>query len=254
MATLPQATLAAVSTAAGRCLSFVSAGVAQLRQGRPLHPKGRTYAATVRRQGARTGVPWLDDTGSAAVLVRVSRAIGLPRQVRDIYGIAIRITLSHNGSHDGSHTSEGNTGQQVADLLFASTGDTRVGRFVLQPRPELAAGPLTTLLPVRTEAGPLLLRLTPRDSSAIVAGTGLPDLTLSYAVGTGPWNPLGSVEFGAEIAGHENDRHDPVEHQLPGQQQYPWVRMLREPAYRSARRRGRLAPHGRTRTTDVKNR
>src|SRR5579875_1666650 len=149
MATVPARVLTAACTVAGCGLALLSAGVATLRHGRPLHPKGRTYAATMHRDGADTGVPWLDRIGPADVMVRVSRAIGLPAQLPDIMGVAIRITWRDSDSRvdgaDGKH--------RVADLLFASTGDTAVGRFVLQPRAKSASGPLTTLLPVRTKRG-----------------------------------------------------------------------------------------------------
>lgn len=237
MANIPGATLEAASAAAGRCLSAASGGVARLRHGRPLHPKGRSYAATVYRDGANTGVPWLDEVGPAEVVARVSRAIGLPQQVPDIYGIAIRIDLADNGFE----LDQLETQHRVADLLFASTGDTAIGRFVLKPRAEVGTGPLTTLLPVHAPAGPLLLRLAPREPEVAGDDDAPPDMTLAYAIGMRRWNPLGLLKFGAEVAGHDNDRHDPVEHQLPGQQQYSWVKLLREPAYRAARRRGRLA-------------
>ena len=46
----------------------------------------------------------------------------------------------------------------------------------------------------------------------------------------------------ARCAQEDTERHDPVVHQLPGTEQYPWVARLREPAYRSARHAA--APQG----------
>lgn len=210
-------------TAAGAALGAVFGAVARLRGSRPLHPQGVTYAATVRRDGGgHSGVPWFDEPGSTKVSVRVSRAIGLPPWLPDVYGVALRVPLAQPPA-----------GEPWADLLFASTGDTAYGRFVLRLRSSLVGGPLTTLLPVRAPAGPLLLRLTP-DAHA---GRHTPRaMRLAYAVGTGPWTDVASVHVHGELGtGASSARHDPVAHPLPGTRQYGWVVRLREPAYRAAR-------------------
>lgn len=215
--------------AAGLALGVAFGAVAVLRRGRPLHPQGVTLAATVRREGGgSSGVPWLDDAGVTEGAVRVSRAMGLPGRWPDIHGLALRMPKSESRSSD------------TADLLFASTGDSRWGRFVLVLRDSLADGPVTTLLPVRAPAGPLLLRLAPVHGAPVrPLGTGLAvptRLALSYAVGTGPWVRVGEVVLGQPIEGEDDPRrHDPIVHQLPGTSQYPVVQALREPAYAAAR-------------------
>lgn len=221
---------------AGRALGALFGVAALLRRGRPLHPRGRTYEFEFLRAGADTGVPWLDEPGPTAGLLRASRAVGLPAQVPDIYGMAIRILVP---STDGRGR-PGGPAERPADLLFASTGQSALGRFVLRVRCTAGGGPLTTLLPVRTPRGPLLLRLAPlgpaREGYLSPPGR----MSLSYAIGTGRWMPLGTLRLGAEVVGREDDRHDPVLHDLPGQVQYRCVALLREPAYRWARRLGSL--------------
>lgn len=216
----------------GGLLAVAFGGMAKLRRRRPLHPDGVTYAATVRiREGGRSGVPWLDEIGTTRVTLRVSRAVGLPPRWADIYGIAMRIPLPDR--HPPA--------QPWADLLFASTGDTAYGRFVLQLRSGAARGPLTTLLPVRAPAGPLLLRLLPAVSGPSPVSDrsdlSLPrSLTLSYAVGSGPWTNVADVTVGQRDTGRTDEqRHDPITAQLPGTEPYDVVRRLREPAYRAAR-------------------
>jgi hypothetical protein len=212
----------AVSAAGGLALAATSATVARLRRGRPLHPQGASYAATVTiTGGADSGVPWLDLPGAHEVTLRVSRGIGLPLALPDVYGVAVRI----HGLPEGP-----------ADLLFASTGDSPIGRFVFEPRSAVEHGPMTTLLPVRSDRGPLVLRLTPGDS-APVAELALPSsLLLSYALSTGDWWPVGQVRVGHRLGPDaELERHDPVAHPLPGIEQYEVVRRLRGPAYRAAR-------------------
>lgn len=209
---------------AGQALGALFGAVGQIRGDRALHPRGVTYAAlaTMRRDAA-SGVPWLDTAGTSPVVVRVSRATGLPSPWPDVHGIAVHVPAEVLSRRDG------------ADLLFASTGDSGLGRFLLTARREATGGPLTTLLPVRTAAGPMLFRLQPRGgpASSLVGAR----YQLAYAVGTRPWTLVGEIVVG-QPEGNQVDRrrHDPVLHTLPGTEQYPAVAALREPAYRAARR------------------
>jgi len=215
-----------LATAAGEVLGVVFGTVARLRADRPLHPQGATYAGTVTMTGhGASGVPWLDRPARHEVTVRVSRAVGLPRWAPDVYGIALRASV---------------IGERPADLLFASTGDTVGGRMMFRPRRGAGTGPLTTLLPVRSSNGPLVLRLLA--TAPAPAPEGEEDLTpprtmaLAYAHGTGPWRQCGALRVGARLGQvTEEERHDPVLNPLPGTQQYPVVRALWEPSYRAAR-------------------
>lgn len=85
---------------------------------------------------------------------------------------------------------------------------------------------MTTLLPYRTGFGPILLSAFP---------TGSDTYELCWARGTGAWNYFGTLE----LVGHTRPREisfDPVRHRIEGLEPYPAVALLREPAYRSARR------------------
>ena len=133
------------SSAAGLALAGATRAVAAVRTaGKPLHPRGRVVVGRLRRTGAEppTGVAWLDETGDDEVLVRWSRAVGLPSPLPDIHGLALRVPRD-----DGGH----------GDLLFATTGLGRLTRFVLTASGTPYGRPLTTLLPYRTVHGPLLL-------------------------------------------------------------------------------------------------
>lgn len=225
----------AASGLAGGLLALASGGAALLRGERPLHPDGVTYTASVTSRGTGTsGVPWLDEPGTTQVRLRVSRAMGLPARWPDVYGIAVRIPLPRRNPPS----------PPWADLLFATTGDTPYGRYVLRLRRGAARGPLTTLLPVRAPAGPMLLRLrapvgepVPGDDLSLP-----PELTLSYAVGSRPWTDVADLVVGPrDPGGADRERHDPITAELPGTQQFEPVRRLREPAYRAARW---VRPHG----------
>ena len=229
-----QAPADAASDLAGGLLGLAFGGVALMRGKRPLHSDGVTYTATVTSRGTgRSGVPWLDERGTTQVTLRVSRAMGLPARWADIYGIAVRIPLPGRPP----------PGPSWADLLFATTGDTAYGRYVLRLRRGAARGPLTTLLPVRAPAGPMLLRLMPFNAPVPGDDLSLPsELTLSYAVRSSPWTDVADLVVGTRVPGGPDlERHDPITAELPGTQQFGPVRRLREPAYRAARW---VRPHG----------
>jgi hypothetical protein len=215
-----------VAAAGGEVLAVVFGTLARLREGRPLHPQGASFAGTVTTTGhGRSGVPWLDRPAAHEVSVRVSRAVGLPWWAPDIYGIALRARVA---------------GGRPADLLFASTGDSVGGRLLLRPRRAVGTGPLTTLLPVRSPNGALVLRLTATAAQPELEPeevlTPPAAMALAYAHGTGSWRHCGELLVGARLDRRmERERHDPVLNLLPGTQQYPAVRALREPSYRSAR-------------------
>lgn len=200
------------STLGGSVLAAATAGLASARlAAKPLHPRGQVVAGRVFRRGSaeRTGVPWLDEAGEDDVVVRVSRAIGLPGALPDVHGLAVRVP----------------TGDGYGDLLLATTGAGRVSRFVLTPTRHPRGRPMTTLLPYRSASGPVVLVAEPFGSEVF---------ELSWAHGAGPWHAFADLR----LSGREVDpdvSFDAVRHQLPGLEQYPTVRRLREPAYATAR-------------------
>src|SRR6185436_3705237 len=132
----------ALSEAGGAALAGATRALAMIRPAeKPLHPLGVTLIGRIDRSGVGpvSGVPWLDETGQDEVLVRLSRAVGLPTALPDIHGMAIRVVCAE---HRG-------------DVLLASTGWGRVGRFVLIAGRRPESRPLTSLLPYRTTGGPV---------------------------------------------------------------------------------------------------
>lgn len=241
LATLP---VRLAGRAAGAGLGAVSAVGTLVRHNRPLHPKGALLAATVRRHGAPVpwGVPWLDQPGQDEALVRVSRAIGLPAPLPDVLGLALRVPVPGPGSDlDAAQP-------PVADLLFATTGLGAVGRFLLAPRRELAASPLSTLLPYRSPRGLVVLAVTPADPGrplprdpdelAAVAATEPVELVLEAAAPTGPWRAFGLLLLmgPADASVDPPSAFDPVRRPLPGLEVPTALARLREPAYALAQR------------------
>ncbi len=180
---------------------------------KPLHPDGTLTRATVAVVGASqptSGVPWIDEPADHPAVVRRSRAIGLPHRLPDIAGLALRVELEAG----------------PADLLLASTGTSGLGRFMLTLRRPGRTGALTSLLPYRGPSGSMVLCAVPVDERTY---------ELLWAEGTGPWRTFALLHLGAECADDEPYSFDPVLNTFPGLEQYPWVRRLREPAYRTAR-------------------
>lgn len=206
---------AAAAAAGGAVLANATRLVAGLRStAKPLHPWGDVWDGRLHRRGSeeRTGVAWLDEPGEDDVLVRLSRAVGLPDGWPDVHGLALRV--------DGPAA-------RPADLLFANTGWAPVTRFLLTAGRHPRSRPMTTLLPYRTTTGPVLLGVRGRTATTY---------DLSWARPTGPWRPFGTLDL---VDQHSDPAHlsfDPLRWQLPGLDQYPSVVRLREPAYLRARR------------------
>ena len=215
----PSSLATRAASAGGRVLSVATSAIAAARPAaKPLHPRGTVETGVLTRRGAGdgpvTGSAWLDEPGRDDVLVRSSRAIGLPPPAPDIFGLAVRVPLP---------------GGSYGDLLLATTGLGRLTRFTLTAARSATGRPLTTLLPYRTAAGAVLLAATYRDQDTV---------DLAWACGTGGWHRFARLRLDHEPAGGADAlvSFDPVRHELPGLVTYDWVRRLREPAYRTARR------------------
>lgn len=205
----------AASSVGGQVLRAATLIIATRPDDKPLHPRGSVVRGSLHRfgNGDRTGAAWLDEAGDDQVLVRQSRAIGLPAPAPDIFGLAIRVPRE-GGPH--------------GDLLFASTGLGRMTRYTLAPARSPYARPLTALLPYRTPAGPLVLSAVFHDETTVA---------LAWAVGAGAWHPFAELRLHRDPVGEADApvSFDPVRNPLPGLEAYDWVRRLREPAYRTAR-------------------
>jgi hypothetical protein len=204
----------AASSVGGSVLAAATQGVASLRPARkPLHPDGEVVLGRIYRRGSDlpTGVAWLDEPGEDDVVVRRSRAIGLPLSLPDIHGLAVRVPTA---AGDG-------------DILFATTGFGRITRFVLTASRRPRSRPLTTLLPYDTDSGALLLA-----AEGVEPGS----YDLSWARPSGEWHLFGVLLLSTTRSDDAEISFDPVQHQIPGLRQYPSVRRLRAPAYFRARR------------------
>ncbi|MEZ0580326.1 hypothetical protein [Nocardioides sp. MH1] len=210
------------SSAAGKVLAGASRTLAWTRPSRkPLHPAGDVLVGRLVRTGGQppSGATWLDTAGEDEVLVRLSRAVGLPRPLPDIHGLAVRIPT---GDHD------------FADLLLATTGLGRLGRFVLLPERSTGRRALTSLLPYRGPRGPVLIAARPV-ADLELPGPARPAFELMWASPAGPWVTFGRLDLSETSGPDPAISFDPVRNPLPDLTFYRWVQRLRAPAYRAAR-------------------
>lgn len=232
--TAAAATSAAITTVASAIGLPLRAGIwliLRIRRPRPIHAHGIVLTGALRlsEQRPATGVTSFDAPSAAetAVIARLSRSVGLPTGVPDVWGLAVRI------DPDG------------ADLELSTTGIGVPGRFVLQPRLSPAGGVFGSILPARTPGGPVLFaaladdpQRLPHDLAGIAAALrGRPwRLRLCIARPRGRWHPFATLELRPADASDEGLRFDAVERPLRGTDSYPWVRRLRQPSYHLARR------------------
>jgi hypothetical protein len=200
-----------------------------VRPDRPIHPQGVLLAGTLVRHGSASGAAWIDAAGTDPVTARLSRSLGLPGRFPDVLGLALRCTS------DGT----------ASDVLLASTGASRAGRFTLTLRRNAAAGVFSSLMPYKTASGPVLLaartvlapgqlRAEPQSFRSDL-GQEAWTLGLFHARPAGPWVRFGTLTLEASATPDTSERFDPVLNTLPGAGTYGWTARLREPSYTAAR-------------------
>jgi hypothetical protein len=223
----------AASRLVGRGLSEVIRLVQWFRPGRPVHPHGISLIGDLTRlgTGASSGIAWLDQPGSGEVTARLSRGLGLPEPLPDIIGLALRVT-----------DEEG-----ICDVLLASTGLSRPGRFLVLLRRRVDKATLGSLMPYKGSRGPVLLAARTLPPAVRLPASlegfrrALGDeawcLGLYWARPWGPWVRFGTLELRLDPERVDSAvRHDPMLNAPRGALTYDWSRNLRERSYRLARR------------------
>ena len=218
---------------AGRLVGLPLAGVARLRGGKPMHPRGAVFSAVLERRGSRGpggvwGVPWLDTAATDDVVVRFSRGAGLPAPLPDLLGLALRLR-----SDSGTPT----------DLLLTTTGRGPITRLVPVPRRDTAAV-YSSIMGYRSDAGTLRIAALPEDDAVPSEPVPLAEeveqeglsFTLAVARGLGPWRPFGRLVLGKPAGPLDPGiRFDAVIHPPPGLVPDGPMARFRAPAYARAR-------------------
>ncbi|WP_264796330.1 hypothetical protein [Arthrobacter mangrovi] len=222
-----------MAATAGRVFARAFAAVKTLRPDRPIHPVGLHLRGRLEREGGpfRSGIAWLDTAGNHEAEARLSRSIGFPPGWPDIIGLAVRLTAD----------------SAPVDILLASTGMSRAGRYVLRMCRSVGPAALTTMMPYEGTGGPVQLAArTLRPHGRLPAdphgfrdalGGGEWVLGLYHGRPGAPWQRCGTLTLLASAeAADTSMRFDPMQHPIPGAGTYSWTQALREPSYAVARR------------------
>ena len=149
-----------------------------LRGSRVFHPRGHAYTATVVADGGGSwGARLLDEAARHDVVVRVSRAVGLPEPLPDVVGLAIR--FPELGRDRGP-----------LDVLVNTAGGPPGLRHVFLPQP--LGRTYSSVLPYRTGSGRVVLL------GARSQGTGT-DRDLLAASLAGRWTRWGRLTLGPAL-------------------------------------------------------
>lgn len=178
----------------------LGAGTA-LRGARVFHPRGQAYAAgVVVTGGQHAGARLLDEPAEHEAVVRLSRALGLPRPLPDAEGLALRLP-------------DLGVGGTPLDLLVNTAW-----RYVFVPR--VVSATWSTLLPYDTGSGRrLVLGARPTREG----------FTLLLADLLGPWREWGRLVLGEPFAGEDLAFAPTVG--APDLVPVPFLRALRAQAY-----------------------
>ncbi|QFG68611.1 hypothetical protein [Ornithinimicrobium pratense] len=202
-----------LAEAGGALLAAAFGATARIRGTRALHPVGVCGNGRLSvTPGPPSGVVVLDDPGPHECVLRWSRATGRQRGL-DVEGLALRVDGPGRG-----------------DVLFASTGTGVLGRHLLWVRTPRRHGPVTTLLPLQSACGPLLLALDPKAAGDEHLPTAY---RLLVSAPGHPWHERGRLD----VTWTDQDcprRHDPVGHPPVGLWTHPFWAALRTPSYVSS--------------------
>jgi len=165
------------------------------RGARALHPDGIGFAAKLELGGADAGRDsLLGLRATHPAIVRLSRAIGLPRAIPEPLGVAIRIVDARG---PGEHQ----------DLLFATSAQSPLARHALLP----GLGGFfdqffSSLWPYRVGGAIRMLGLSaagagqaPREPDRLAAAARGRCYRLCVATVEGPWLAVGQVEIGERL-------------------------------------------------------
>jgi hypothetical protein len=172
-----------IATATGSLFKGLSAA----RGKRIFHPDGRVFEGTFTPwvRSAKAGVEILDQ-GPRPVLVRCSRALGLPQPAPDILGFAIRFPDAYGADRH-------------QDLLCVTSIDAPVGHHALVPTRGFFSRPYSTLLAYRLPEGIRLFGVLPRDR-------GTNTFVLALAPLSRRFDGVGSIALGEQIPPAEGER------------------------------------------------
>ena len=184
----------------GPAASVVRA-LSKVRGERVIHAKGRAFEGVLRLGGASLGVPLLDEPGEHRVVLRLSRAVGLPDRLPDALGLAVRVLDAHS---PGQHQ----------DLVLDTGAAPPVLRRLPLPARQVLRATYSSLLPYELAGRRWVLAALPVASAP--ATVSFRDLRvedvrfrLCVASAHGPWQEVGLVQATADAEDGRGVRFSP---------------------------------------------
>lgn len=179
-------------------------GLAGLFRGRPLHPAGVAFAATLRVEEATD--PALDlfaAPGEYDAAVRFSRGFGLPEPLPEILSLAVKVRDAYGPGAD-------------QDFLLTASGERPVLRHAFAWGRSHLEQTYSTVIPFSAGGTPVVFGAVPRtpglsrtgDLEELDRRAQQGDLALDLRVATlrGPWRTLARVDVGARMDADEEQR------------------------------------------------
>lgn len=178
--------------------------IAGLRRGKDFHPHGVVCDAQLSVAGAAVAPPaaeLLSEQGEHRAVVRFSRAVGLPRPIPDLLGMAVRVLDAYG---PGQHQ----------DFLLVSSADHPVLHHVFLPTTDVQQRPYTSALPYRAGSELFLVGALPDHRSPrpdgddefkrleLAAGTGQLRFQLAVASPAGRFQPVAELHIGMPLSAH----------------------------------------------------
>jgi hypothetical protein len=173
-------------------------GLAGLFRGRPLHPTGAGFTATVHVPGpTEPRLALFAQAGEYDALVRFSRGFGLPEPLPEILSLAVKVRDAYGPGAD-------------QDFLMTASGDRPVLRHAFAwGRSHLAHG-YSTVIPFTAAGRTVVFGAVPvapplddedRDLPELEQAAARGDLALDLRVATlrGPWHTLARVDVGRPL-------------------------------------------------------
>lgn len=165
-------------TALGRAVDLVVHAASAVRGERVIHAKGTAYDGelTLLAGAEKLGVPLVKGALKRPVLVRLSRGAGLPDQLPDVLGLAIRIPDADGAGHP-------------QDLMLATGGGSPLARRLLIPRWDYRGSTYTSLISYEIGGRDLVVGALPHDGG----------FRLATAEGGGAWTPFAELTIGPTL-------------------------------------------------------
>ena len=210
-------------TVAGMVTGLAFWALASVRGKHVFHPIGDAFEADLEMSpGTDIALFEGDPSATRRAVVRISKGVGLPGSLPDIYGLAIKVPDAWDEGAD-------------QDVLLATSGDGPVGRHVLRPS-RAPSGRFSSILPFTSGGRTFVFGAYADDGDTIVASPGT-RIALGVSANDG-WTRIATITLRAPFSGQVS--FDPW-NTSPDLVPSGMLNALRRPAYEGSRE-GRDAP------------